>query len=43
VESSEVMTVEKFVEAKSIDPVFYDTSYFVAPDGQADGMFMPCC
>lgn len=35
VESSEVITVEKFVEADSIDPIYYDTSYFVAPDGQA--------
>ncbi len=35
VESSEVMTVEKFVEADSIDPIYYDTSYFVAPDGHA--------
>ena len=35
VESSEVMTVEKFVEADSIDPIYYDTGYFVAPDGHA--------
>jgi DNA end-binding protein Ku len=35
VESSEVITVEKFVEADSIDPIYYDSSYFVAPDGQA--------
>ena len=35
VESSEVMTVEKFVEADSIDPIYYDSSYFVAPDGHA--------
>lgn len=29
------MTVEKFVEADSIDPIYYDSSYFVAPDGHA--------
>src|SRR5512142_2611937 len=35
VESSSVMTIEKFVDAGSIDPVYYDASYFVAPDGLA--------
>ena len=35
VESSEVMTVEKFVEADSVDSIYYDASYYVAPDGQA--------
>jgi DNA end-binding protein Ku len=35
VDSSSVMTVEKFVAAGSIDPLYYDTSYFVAPDGDA--------
>ena len=35
VESSSVMTVEKFVDAGSIDPVYYDAAYFVAPDGNA--------
>jgi DNA end-binding protein Ku len=35
VESSSVMTVEKFVETTSIDPVYYDSSYFLAPDGEA--------
>ena len=34
VESSSVMVVEKFVDAGSIDPVYYDTSYFLAPDGK---------
>jgi DNA end-binding protein Ku len=29
------MTVEKFVHAASIDPVYYDSSYFLAPDGDA--------
>src|SRR5271166_3388275 len=35
VESSSVMTIEKFVDAESIDPMYYDASYFLAPDGQA--------
>src|ERR1700709_346796 len=35
VESSDVMTVEKFVEANSIDPLYYDSGYFLAPDGKA--------
>jgi DNA end-binding protein Ku len=34
VESSSTMTVEKFVEAGSIDPIYYDTSYYLAPDGK---------
>ena len=29
------MTVEKFVDADSIDPMYYDASYFLAPDGKA--------
>jgi DNA end-binding protein Ku len=35
VESSAVMTVEKFVDADSIDPVYYDAAYHLAPDGDA--------
>ena len=35
VESSSVMTVEKFIDASSIDPMYYDASYYVAPDGDA--------
>jgi DNA end-binding protein Ku len=35
VESSSVMTVDKFVTANSIDPVYFDASYYVAPDGEA--------
>jgi DNA end-binding protein Ku len=35
VESSSVMTIEKFVPATSIDPLYYDSSYFLAPDGEA--------
>jgi DNA end-binding protein Ku len=35
VESSAVMAVEKFIDAASIDPMYYDASYFMAPDGKA--------
>ncbi len=34
VESSSTMTVEKFVDADSIDPIYYDSSYYLAPDGK---------
>ncbi|HEX3347382.1 MAG TPA: Ku protein [Acetobacteraceae bacterium] len=34
VESSSLMAVEKFVEAASIDPIYYDASYYLAPDGK---------
>jgi hypothetical protein len=39
------MTVEKFVETEAIDPVYYDWSYFLAPDGQAGvySVSMPSC
>src|ERR1700760_3232596 len=35
VDSSDTMTVEKFVDASSIDPIYYDTAYYLAPDGTA--------
>ena len=35
VESSSTMKVEKFVDAESIDPIYYDASYYVAPDGRS--------
>ena len=35
VESSSTMKVEKFVDAESIDPIYYDASYYVAPDGKS--------
>jgi DNA end-binding protein Ku len=35
VESTSVMTIEKFVETDSIDPVYYDAAYYLAPDGDA--------
>ena len=34
VESSSLMAVEKFVDAGSIDPIYYDSSYYLAPDGK---------
>jgi DNA end-binding protein Ku len=35
VPSSSVMNIEKFVERGTIDPLYYDTSYYLAPDGAA--------
>ncbi|HUB48326.1 MAG TPA: Ku protein [Acetobacteraceae bacterium] len=35
VESSSVMNIEKFVEVGSIDPIYYSSSYYLAPDGDA--------
>ena len=35
VESSSVMNIEKFVEIDSIDPIYYASSYYLAPDGDA--------
>src|ERR1700750_1715073 len=35
VESSSVMTIEKFIDTDSIDPVYYDAAYYLAPDGDA--------
>lgn len=35
IESSATLAVDKFVAADSIDPVFFDTSYYIAPDGDA--------
>ena len=34
-ETSTVMKVDKFIESGSIDPVYYDASYYMAPDGGA--------
>ena len=34
VESSAMMAVDKFVDAGSIDPIYYDASYYLAPDGK---------
>jgi DNA end-binding protein Ku len=35
VETSSTMTIEKFVEKSSIDPIYFNASYFLAPDGNA--------
>ena len=35
VESSSVMAIDKFVEVNSIDPIYYASSYYLAPDGDA--------
>ena len=35
IESSSVITIDKFVRANAIDPVYFDASYYVAPDGEA--------
>ena len=34
-DTSTVMKVDKFIEVGSIDPVYYDSSYYMAPDGDA--------
>jgi DNA end-binding protein Ku len=35
VESSSTMNVDKFVDVASIDPIYFDASYYLAPDGKA--------
>lgn len=35
VESSTTVKIEKFVDANSIDPIYFDASYYAAPDGAA--------
>ncbi len=35
IESSATIKVEKFVDAGAIDPTYYDSSYYMAPDGDA--------
>jgi len=35
IESSSVLTVDKFVDAGNIPPIYFDTSYYLAPDGKA--------
>jgi len=34
-DSSNTMTIEKFVPAESINPIYFDSSYYVVPDGDA--------
>jgi DNA end-binding protein Ku len=33
IDSSTTVKIEKFVDANSIDPIYYDSSYYMAPDG----------
>ena len=35
IDSSGTITVDKFVSGDAIDPVYYDASYYMAPDGDA--------
>jgi DNA end-binding protein Ku len=35
VDSSSTVTIDKFVPAGSIDPIFFDSSYYMVPDGDA--------
>ena len=35
IESSTTVKIDKFVDADSIDPIYFDASYYVAPDGDA--------
>lgn len=35
IESSSVLTISKFIDAASIEPVYFDTPYYLAPDGDA--------
>jgi DNA end-binding protein Ku len=35
IDSSSTMTIDKFVPAGAIDPVYYDASYYMTPDGDA--------
>jgi DNA end-binding protein Ku len=35
VESSGTINIDKFVDVGSVDPIYYDSSYYLAPDGKA--------
>jgi len=35
VESSSTIKIDKFVDIASIDPIYFDASYYLAPDGKA--------
>ena len=35
VESSAIMAIDKFIDAGDIDPVYYESCYYLAPDGKA--------
>ena len=33
IESTKTISIEKFVDASSVDPIYYDQPYYMAPDG----------
>ena len=33
IDSSKAIVIEKFVDAKEVDPIYFDTPYYLAPDG----------
>ncbi len=35
IDSSSTVKIDKFVDADAIDPIYFDASYYVAPDGDA--------
>ena len=35
IDSSSVLAIDKFVDVADIPPIYYDTSYYLAPDGDA--------
>jgi DNA end-binding protein Ku len=35
IDSSDVLTVDKFVAMDSVDPIYFDASYYLVPDGKA--------
>ena len=35
IDSSTVLAIDKFIHADAIDPVYYDASYYMVPDGEA--------
>jgi DNA end-binding protein Ku len=35
IESSSTVKIEKIVDANSIDPIYFDASYYLAPDGES--------
>jgi DNA end-binding protein Ku len=37
IDSSSLLKIEKFVPADAIDPAYYDSTYFMAPDGEVGG------
>ena len=42
VESSSVMSIEKFVETGSIDPIYYHSTYYLGRMAMLVAMSMPC-